>query len=130
MVKKKRCIVPSCDSYLEKGMFSFPKEDSKKKLWLEAINLDSHGPYDVVCIKHFREKYDYCKSPYGNGSGFKYKLAEDAVPNLFLPEKLKVVNSNEEIGQNFGENIQDCQNKSEQTPLINIKNESVDEIQG
>ena len=129
MVKgRKHCIVPSCHSYLEKGMFSFPKEDYKKRLWLEAINLDSHKPGDTVCIKHFREKYDFCKSPFGNG--FKYKLAADAVPNLLLPEKLQVVNSNEEIGQNIGENMQDCLHKSEQTHLINIKNESVDKIQG
>ena len=80
---KRHCCVPCCDSYINKGLFKFPQKESLKRLWLEALNMDSHGPRDIVCIKHFREKFDYCKMPYG--SGFKYKLAEDAVPNLFLP---------------------------------------------
>ena len=69
-------------------MFSFPKIAYMKKLWLEALNIDSHKPGDMVCIKHFREKYDYCKM----GTGNKFKLAYDAVPNLYLPEKSHVSN--------------------------------------
>ena len=89
MGKKKHCKVQSCESYLEKGMFGFPKENSLKKLWLEALNIDSHAIGDKVCIKHFREKYDYCKM----GTGNRFKLAYDAVPNLYLPEKSHVSNS-------------------------------------
>ena len=85
MGRKYHCIVPCCDSFLDKGIFHFPKNDSLKKLWIEALKLNSVGPSALVCIKHFREKYDYCKVSYG--TGFRYKLSEDAVPNLCLPEK-------------------------------------------
>ena len=85
MGRKYHCIVPCCDSYLDKGIFHFPKNDSLKKLWIEALKLNSVGPSALVCIKHFREKYDYCKVSYG--TGFRYKLSEDAIPNLCLPEK-------------------------------------------
>ena len=54
-VKKTHCSVPSCDSYLEKGLFKFPQKESLKKLWLKALNMDSHVQRDTVCIKHFRE---------------------------------------------------------------------------
>ena len=76
----KKCIVPSCELAYSKGMFSFPKDESKKRKWLEAIKLDGHGPWDVVCFNHFREKYDYCKK----ANGF-FKLAYDAIPSLRLP---------------------------------------------
>merc|ERR1712061_903573 len=66
-------------------MFGFPQDVNFKRLWLEALNLESHGLRDSVCIKHFRKKYDYCEMTYG--TGFRYKLSKDAVPNLCLPEK-------------------------------------------
>ena len=82
---KNHCCVPGCESYLDKGMFGFPKDLNLKRLWLEALNLESHGLKEAVCIKHFRKKYDYCEMTYG--TGFRYKLSKDAVPNLCLPEK-------------------------------------------
>ena len=88
---KRHCCVLCCDSYINKGLFKFPQKESLKRLWLEALNMDYHAPRDTVCIKHFREKYDYCKMTYG--TGFRYKLAEDAVPNLFLPGTSHLLNT-------------------------------------
>ena len=78
----KRCCVPFCESHMQKGMFQFPKDITLKQKWLDILKLDSHGLWDVVCIKHFREKYDYCQLA---NSG-KFKLAKDAVPSLCLPQ--------------------------------------------
>ena len=70
MGKKRRCVVPCCDSFMDKGLFYFPQKTPLKRLWLEALNLDSHAPEDKVCLKHFREKYDYCKVQLA--TGFRY----------------------------------------------------------
>ena len=78
--KNKRCIVPACKLAYSKGMFTFPKDESLKRKWLEATKLESHGPWDVVCFNHFREKYDYCKK----SNGF-FKLTDGAIPSLCLP---------------------------------------------
>ena len=78
--KNKRCIVPSCKLAYSKGMFTFPKDESLKRKWLEATKLDGHGPWDVVCFNHFRERFDYCTK----ASGY-FKLAYDAIPSLHLP---------------------------------------------
>ena len=77
---KKRCLVSLCNLSFAKGMFKFPKDISQKKLWLDALKLNSHGPSDTVCFNHFRERFDYCKKPNG-----VFKLANDAIPSLHLP---------------------------------------------
>ena len=76
----KRCVVPLCNLKFSKGMFTFPSDVSRKKSWLEALELDSHRPGDRVCFNHFRERFDYCK----RADGF-FKLAYDAIPSLHLP---------------------------------------------
>ena len=79
----KRCIVPLCNLAYSKGMFQFPKDEFLKRKWLEATKLDGHGPWDVVCFNHFREKFDYCKKANGY-----FKLADDAIPSIRLPTSL------------------------------------------
>ena len=83
--KEKRCVVPSCKLSFSKGMFIFPKDESLKKQWLEATKLGGHGPWDVVCFNHFREKFDYCKQANG-----VLKLAKDAIPSLCLPTTVRI----------------------------------------
>ena len=64
-ISKRHCKVPFCDSYLKKGLFSFPKDISLKKEWLEVLNLPAHGPSDKVCLNHFKPKFDYCQDAIG-----------------------------------------------------------------
>ena len=99
--KKKRkhiwkihCCVPLCDSFLQRGNFQFPSDMNLKAKWLTALNLEAHGPRDMVCFKHFREKYDYCMQP--RLGSFIYKLSSDAVPSLNLPLKSHIL-ANEKI---------------------------------
>ena len=82
---KRHCCVPLCESYLQRGMFKFPKDRNLKAKWLTAVNLEVHRPGDLVCFKHFREKFDYCMQP--RLDTFIYKLSSDAVPSLCLPLK-------------------------------------------
>ena len=82
---KQHCCVPLCESYLQRGMFKFPKDRNLKAKWLTAVNLEVHRPGDLVCFKHFREKFDYCMQP--RLDTFIYKLSSDAVPSLCLPLK-------------------------------------------
>ena len=77
---KRRCIVPQCNLTFSYGMFTFPSDVSRKKSWLEALELDSHRPGDRVCFNHFRERFDFCKKANG-----VFKLAYDAIPSLYLP---------------------------------------------
>ena len=88
--QKIHCCVPLCDSYLQRGNFEFPKNANLKAKWLTALDLEAHGPRDMVCFKHFREKYDYCMQPRFDGT-FYYKLSSDAVPSLCLPLKSHIM---------------------------------------
>ena len=81
-IRKRHCKVPFCDSFLENGLFSFPKDISLKKEWLEVLNLPAHGPSDKVCLNHFKPKFDYCQDAIG-----RYILSKDAIPSLCLPPK-------------------------------------------
>ena len=58
-----------------------------KSKWLKALNLKSHCKKDVVCINHFRQKFDYCLLPNG-----KYRLGKGAVPSLCLKTSDSEVN--------------------------------------
>ena len=50
-----------------------------KSEWLKILNLKSHCSKDVVCINHFRQKFDYCVLPNG-----KYRLGQGVVPSLCI----------------------------------------------
>jgi hypothetical protein len=54
-----RCIVPECFSYGNRGYFSFPKNEERRKLWFEILGLWKSlqlRPGQCVCYRHFDEK--------------------------------------------------------------------------
>ena len=93
----RKCVISSCESYSNKGMFQFPKNLDLKRKWLDALNMDSHQPKDTVCKKHFNDNFYIL--PNGN-----YKLNREAVPSLCLPssshQSLSEQNKNYAVSSN------------------------------
>ena len=112
-IRKRHCKVPFCDSFLENGLFSFPKDISLKKEWLEVLNLPAHGPSDKVCFYHFKPKFDYCQDTCG-----RYVLSKDAIPSLCLPPKSHFKNGPKSFMSEKNSNIH---GESMQTVLFQIK---------
>ena len=93
----KKCCVPGCKSNYNNteeytSVFKFPKEESRRKLWIKKINRDNFSPSAsaVVCIKHFSEKFinreDKVVRPDGTILTVprkKLELTKDAFPSIF-----------------------------------------------
>ena len=58
----KCCVVDCRSNYAGEErttVFSFPKEESLRKIWIRFVNRKELGltPSSFICIKHFEEKY-------------------------------------------------------------------------
>ena len=83
-----RCCVVDCRSNYARGerttIFSFPKEESFREIWIKLVNRKDWEPTpsSFICIKHFEEKY------YRKGKNDKrYRLTKTLkpVPAIFNP---------------------------------------------
>ena len=72
----KKCTFPYCVYKGTLGLFNFPKDTTRKELWLEICRLPSVEPNQKICFKHFEEKY------IGGGSQKLY-LKQDAIPHWY-----------------------------------------------
>lgn len=89
----RECIIRECaESSLEHvPMFTFPSQENQFKEWKKNIGGRNVGSNDVICIKHFEEKY-ICRYEQAYDSNFEKKanqkskvcLTRDAKPTLFL----------------------------------------------
>jgi hypothetical protein len=77
-------------------VFSFPKDETRKRLWLDAIPRFNFVPTKraAVCIRHFEERFavrfNTIRLPDGTTSTVKrdrIKLTNDAIPTLFKNEQ-------------------------------------------
>ena len=83
-----KCCVADCQSNYageeRTTVFSFPKEESLRKIWIKFLNRKDWEPRrsSCICIKHFEEKY------YRKGKNDKrYRLTKTLkpVPTIFTP---------------------------------------------
>ena len=65
-------------------LFSFPKEESLRKIWIKFVNKKDWGPTpsSFMCIKHFEKKY-YRKGK--NDKRFRLTKTLKPVPTIFNP---------------------------------------------
>ena len=91
-----KCCVVKCHSYCagqEKlTVFSFPKEEHLRKIWIRFVNRKDWEPTNssYICIKHFEDKY------YQKGEGNKrFRLIKTLkpVPTMFDPSNSNFQNS-------------------------------------
>ena len=83
----KCCVVDCRSNYAGEErttVFSFPKEESLRKIWIKFVNRKDWEPTpsSFICIKHFEEKY------YRKGKNDKcYRLTKTLrpVPTIFNP---------------------------------------------
>ena len=70
---------------METGLFSFPTNAKRKKLWLKALKMTSHRPADKVCFKHFENHGPNMFYQIEKPEKTLYRLAQNAVPVKNLP---------------------------------------------
>ena len=83
----KCCVVDCRSNYAGEErttVFSFPKEESLRKIWIKFVNRKNYEPtlLSFICIKHFEEKY------YKKGKNKKrYRLPKTLkpAPTIFNP---------------------------------------------
>ena len=80
----KRCVVPFCDTRASSGLSKFPqKDENRKNIWLELLEIKEVKLNDRICHKHFTEN-DF--------QNFKNRrvLSPKAVPSLHLPQHIQI----------------------------------------
>ena len=53
----KKCVFPYCQTVDTKGLFRFPKDECRRKEWLEICELTEVKEFDVICKNHFHPKF-------------------------------------------------------------------------
>ena len=83
-----KCCVVDCrsDYAVEERttVFSFPKEEILRKIWIKFVNRKNYKPTlsSFICIKHFQEKY-YKKSK--NKKRYRLPKTLKPAPTIFNP---------------------------------------------
>ena len=80
----KCCVVDCRSNYAGEErttVFSFPKEESLRKIWIRFVNRKELGltPSSFICIKHFEEKY--CRK---GKNDKRYRLTKTLKPVLTI----------------------------------------------
>ena len=79
---KKHCSVPGCNFEGECGLFKFPTNQTKRKIWMENLRMSTSN--GLVCFNHF-ENYHYSKSE-DSSSRYSYYLIRGASPKKCFEE--------------------------------------------
>lgn len=101
-IKIHQCIVDNCDNNNVKELFKLPSDETKKRIWLNNLNIKEPLPNKAskVCLRHFNKK-DI------NVTAFKTVLKTTAIPLLILSEDMSEI----------------------EMPLSSINNEQMDTIE-
>ena len=91
-----KCCAVNCRSNCageeKTTVFSFPKEEHLRKIWIKFVNRKDWEPTNssYICIKHFEDKY--CQKIEGNKQ-FQLTKTLKPVPTIFDPSNPNFQNS-------------------------------------
>ena len=107
----KRCVVPFCDTRASSGLSKFPqKDENRKNIWLELLEIKEVKLNDRICHKHFTEN-DF--------QNFKNRrvLSPKAVPSLHLPQHIQI-SFHDDISLVQSQNVSSDTNSQNSLPEI------------